>query len=574
MATGIAPHLLDLKETVGGKPRLNPSNHLVTRSIRAVSLFSLSLMLGSCGGSGSRPNQTQPIPQFFVGALPETPLMTPGSSFAISVQAAPLIGSTFQGVIAVTISGLPSGLTASPNSFSAAPGTYGFFPVTITADASLPTGVYPFTLTGTSGSMTCTTKMAAGVVQPPPPTTSLQSQVIYSFTGQLDGGGPSGSLIADSAGNLYGVTFNGGAYGTGVAFELSFSSGAWQEVVLHSFGSETDGTGPIGDLIFDASGNLYGATRNGGSFGYGTVYELTPTPSGWQETVLHDFAGGSGGESTATGVVLDKAGNLYGTTESGGDVGSKYCPTGCGTVFALTHNGNNWNYSVIHNFEYYPDGNDPGGSHLPGDGLVLDGQGNLYGTTFNGGSMNCPQPSPTSGGQGCGVVFKMTQTGGAWQYTALYTFQNSYDGFVPSGLLVDSSGNLYLTSYGGFSTPQCSGNGSCGNFFELTPSGTLTQLWYFWGDNLGYSPSGLVRDQAGNFYGVASGGTPGCEQGVACGTVFQLSQTGQGWVGSAFYDFPGGAAGWFPLSVIVVGGRLYGTTLYGGDGVIFEIVIP
>ena len=497
--------------------------------------------------------------------------MTPGSSFAASIGAMPLVGSTFQGTIAVSISGLPSGLTVTPSSFSASPANYGWFPVTIAADASLPIGVYPFTVTGTSGSMNYSLKMAVGLVQPPPQPTSLQSRVIYSFTGQLDGGGPSGALIADGAGNLYGIAFEGGAYGPGVVFELSFSNGAWQETVLHNFGNGNDGQGPVGDLIFDASGNLYGVTRSGGTAGYGTVYELTPTGSGWQETVLHNFAGWADGVNSATGVVFDKPGNLYGTTEYGGDVGSKYCPNGCGTVFTLTHNGNAWNYSVIHNFEYYPDGNDPGGSTVSGNGLVFDGQGNLYGTTYNGGSLTCPQPTPYSGGQGCGVVFKMTQSGGVWQYSVLHTFEANYDGLGPSGLLIDPSGNLYLTSYGGFSTQQCA---TCGNLFELTPSGTLTELYYFWGDNLGYSPSGLVRDQAGNFYGVASGGPYSCEQGVGCGTVFRLSQTGQNWEGGAFYDFPGGAAGWIPWSVTVVGNKLYGTTQQGGGsnyGVVFEI---
>jgi uncharacterized repeat protein (TIGR03803 family) len=498
--------------------------------------------------------------------------MTPGSSFATSIIVLPLVGSPFQGTIAVAISGLPSGLTAGPSSFSASPATYGSFPVTIAADASLPTGVYPFTVTATSGSMSYSMKMAAGVVQPPPQPTSLQSQVIYSFTGQLDGGGPSGALIADSAGNLYGTAGEGGVYGPGVVFELSFSSGAWRETVLHNFGNGTDGAGPIGDLIFDASGDLYGVTRSGGPAGLGTVYELTPTASGWQETVLHNFAGGSDGENSAMGVVFDKAGNLYGTTEYGGDVGGKYCPTGCGTVFTLTHSGTAWNYSVIHNFEYYPDGDDPGGTHLPGNGLVFDGQGNLYGTTYNGGSLTCPQPTPYSGGQGCGVVFKMTQSGGVWQYTVLHTFEANYDGLGPSGLLIDSSGNLYLTSYGGFSTQQCD---TCGNFFELTPSGTLTQLWYFWGDRLGFSPSGLARDQLGNLYGVSiNGGPNSCEPGVGCGTVFRLSQTGQNWEGNAFYDFPGGTAGWWPGSVTVVGNKLYGTTEQGGGsnyGTVFEI---
>jgi uncharacterized repeat protein (TIGR03803 family) len=564
----------------GRRPTTNKRHRLwIARSASAILIFSLCLILASCGSSGkSSQSPPPPIAQFFLQAIPENPLMTPGNTYATSISAMPLVGSTFQGAISVSISGLPSGLTATPNSFSAGPGTYGWFPVTIAADSSLPIGIYPFTVTGTSGSMLYTLKMAVGLIQPPPQPAPLpQAQVIYSFTGQQDGGGPSGALISDSAGNLYGTAFEGGTYGTGVVFELSFSNGAWFEAVLHNFGNGTDGSGPLGDLVFDSSGNLYGVTRNGGSLGvngYGIVYELTPTATGWQETVLHSFAGGADGENPGTGVVLDKDGNPYGTTEYGGAVGSKYCPTGCGLVFTLARTGSSWAYSVIHNFQYYPDGDDPGGSHMPGDGLIIDGQGNLYGTTYDGGSQNCPQPSPYSGGQGCGVVFKMTPSSGAWQYSVLHTFEDTHDGLSPSGLFLDPSGNLYLTSFGGFSTPQC-GNGPCGNFFELTPTGTLTQLWYFWGDNLGWSPSGLVRDQAGNIYGVTgSGGPTSCEPGVACGTVFQLSQVGQSWVGSGFYDFSGGAAGWFPSSVTAIGGKIFGTAVNGGGsnyGVIFEI---
>ena len=552
-----------------------------TLSRSLVLIAPLLLILGGCGGSSSQSNQNMqppPLVQFFLAPSPVTPLMTPGSTYAASIEASPLPGSPWQGTISVSVSGLPSGLAATPSSFSAGPGSYGWFPVMITADSSIPTGIYPFSVTGTSGTMVYTVKMAVGMVQPPPQPVSLpQAQVIYSFTGQQDGGGPSSSLISDAAGNLYGTAFQGGAYGTGVVFELSFSSGVWHETVLHDFGNGADGSGPMGDLVFDASGNLYGVTRSGGPIrpnGNGTVYELSPTPSGWQETVLHSFAGGADGANPATGMVLDKNGNLYGTTEYGGAVGSTYCPyTGCGLVFTLARSGNSWAYSVIHNFQYYPDGNDPGGSHVPGNGLVIDGQGNLYGTTYNGGSLNCPQPTPFAGGQGCGVVFKMTSSAGTWQYSVLHIFEDTYDGFAPSGLFLDSSGTLYLTSYGGFSTPQC-GNGSCGNFFELTPSGALTQLWYFWGDNLGLLPSGLVRDQAGNFYGVTMGGPNFCEQGVACGTVFQLSQAGQSWAGRGFYDFSGGSAGWFPCSVTAVGGKIYGTALHGGGsnyGVIFTI---
>jgi uncharacterized repeat protein (TIGR03803 family) len=562
--------------------RLHRSARWIARGTSAALVPLLSLTFATCGGGQTTQPPPPPGAQFIVEAVPLTPLMTPGSSFSTTIIAIPLIGGSWNGVIAVTMSGLPSGLTANPQSFSVdTTKGNGNVPVTFSAAVSLSTGVYPFTVTGTSGSISYSITMAVGVVEPPPQATPLPAKVLYSFSGQQDGGGPGGALVSDSAGNLYGTTDQGGAYGPGTVFELSFSNGAWQETVLHSFGNGTDGAGPLGSLVFDASGNLYGATRLGGtgacSEGCGTVYELTPLGSGWQETVLHNFTGGADGFNPAAGVVLDNAGNLYGTTEYGGAVlGNAYCSTvGCGTVFTLKTSGNGWAYSVIHSFQGPPDGNDPGGGG--GGGLIFDQQGNLYGTTYSGGNVNCPEGNPYSGGGGCGIVFEMTSSGSAWQETVLHSFQATYDGLRPSGLVLDSGGNLFGTTYGGFSDPLCNNDDSCGNFFELTPTGNgwaLNELYYFWGSNLGYQPSGLVRDQAGNFYGVASGGPPGCDFNLGCGTVFQLSKTGQGWVESANYEFPGGAAGWWPRSVTLSGGNLYGTTVQGGGsnyGVIFEI---
>jgi uncharacterized repeat protein (TIGR03803 family) len=249
-----------------------------------------------------------------------------------------LIGVTWNGVIDVTMSGLPSGLTPNPATFSVNTATQnGQVPVVFTAASSLPIGVYPFTVTGTSGTMTYTITMAVGVVEPPPQAASMQEKVIYNFTGLQDGGQPSGELIADSAGNLYGATAQGGAYGAGTVFELSFADGAWNETVLHSFGSATDGSEPIGGLVFDAAGNLYGVTRNGGTSGYGAVFKLTPGLSGWQETVLHSFAGGADGFNPATGLVIDKTGDLYGTTEYGGALGTVRCGTVGAVRFSPLH---------------------------------------------------------------------------------------------------------------------------------------------------------------------------------------------------------------------------------------------
>lgn len=547
--------------------------------VRGASLplvLSIGLAVAACGGGGSNVTQHPPPPsvQYTVGAIPMTPLMTPGTSFSTLFIAIPLVGSSWNGVIDVTMAGLPAGLTANPASFSVNTATQnGQVTVVFTASSSLATGVHPFTVTGTSGSMTYSIAMAIGVVAPPPQPDSLQAKVIYSFTGQQDGGDPSGELISDGAGNLYGATAEGGTYGAGTVFELSFAGGLWNETVLHSFGNGTDGSEPIGGLAFDAAGNLYGVTRNGGTNTYGTVFKLTPSGSEWQETVLHSFSSGTDGMNPGTGVVVDNAGNVYGTTEYGGSSSAAECSNaGCGTVFTVTALGGGSAYSVIHRFQGSPDGNDPGGG--PGEGLIVDQQGNLYGTTSVGGDVNCPPLSPYSGGGGCGIIFKMAQSGGTWQESVVYTFQATYSGIHPSGLVLDSTGKLFATTFGGFSDPQCD---SCGNFLELSPAGgdwALAELNYFWGGNLGYTPSGLVSDQKGNFYGIASGGPETCDTGLGCGTVFELSQSGQDWVETANYIFPGGNSGWWPSSITWSGGNLFGVTSQGGPsnyGVVFEI---
>jgi uncharacterized repeat protein (TIGR03803 family) len=503
--------------------------------------------------------------------------MVLGTSLSVPITAIPFPGSTWSGVIAVTISGGTSGLTLTPASFSVDTTKVSGETVTVTSSASVATGVYSFTITGTSGSMVASAQLAVAVVQAPPPATSAQANVLYSFTGQQDGGDPTGALISDSAGNLYGVTALGGAYSAGVVFELSFLNGAWKETVLHSFGNGTDGVEPVGALVFDGSGNLYGVTALGGntscSEGCGTVYELTPTVSGWQETIMHSFTGGADGNEPGAGLVLDKAGNLYGTSRYGGYANNTNCSGGCGTVFTLVPSVNGWAHSVIYNFQGSADG------WTPHAALIMDPQGSLYGTTEGGGYYS----TSTSGNAiclgSCGTIFKMTPSGGAWQETVLYSFQGlGIDGVDPTGLVMDSAGNLYgATTIGGFTYPPCSG--SVGNFFKLNPTGSggsITQLYYFMGCERGYSPLNVIRDQAGNVYGVGSGGSLGCDSNSTqgCGTVFQLSQTTQGWVESAYYDFPGGDSGWWPNSVTLVGGSLYGTTSQGGPsnyGVIFEI---
>ncbi len=201
--------------------------------------------------------------------------------------------------------------------------------------------------------------------------------VLYSFTGGTDGGSPvTGNLIRDSAGNLLGTTADGGAFGQGAVFKIHPDG---TETTLYSFTGKSDGGSPYCNLIRDGKGNLYGTTSGGGTSRFGTVFKID---SQGNETVLHNFAGGSDGESPMAGLVLDGKGNLYGTTVAGGVVG-KY---GYGTIFEISQNGTE---TVLHAFNRL-DGD------TPAAGLIIDGKGNLYGTTSSGGL------------HGRGTVFKLT----------------------------------------------------------------------------------------------------------------------------------------------------------------------
>jgi uncharacterized repeat protein (TIGR03803 family) len=216
--------------------------------------------------------------------------------------------------------------------------------------------------------------------------------VLHRFTG-ADGAGPASALIADAAGNLYGTTTYGGPY-YGTVFKLTLNpDGTYTHGVLHNFaGYPSDGTSPH-DLNADAAGNLYGATTGGGgsacgadNLGCGTVFKLTPNPDGtYSESMLYSFTGDRDGAGPAAGLLTDAAGNLYGTTSEGG--GSRACLTGCGTVFTLTPNlDGTYGESVLHRFTGGSDG------QTPYAGLIADAVGNLYGTTYAGGS-SCPVAS-------------------------------------------------------------------------------------------------------------------------------------------------------------------------------------
>lgn len=268
---------------------------------------------------------------------------------------------------------------------------------------------------------------------------------IWSF-GATSGDGlqPYCDLIKDSAGNLYGTTQLGGAYLGGTVFELTVSGVTWTETVLHSFGSGSDGQGPIAGLLIDGSGNLYGTTVFGGTAGNGVVFEMTQSGGVWSETILYSFGSGSDGQFPNGALIKDSKGALYGTTSSGGTSGN-------GTVFKLFQSGGVWKENVLYNFAGGSDG------ALPLGGLRWSGgYGALYGTTNLGGRSGCGRP-------GCGTVFELTQSGGVWSETILHAFKSTGDGIGPAGqVILDKSGNLYGTTTTG-------GTYDRGTVWEITP---------------------------------------------------------------------------------------------------------
>jgi uncharacterized repeat protein (TIGR03803 family) len=303
-------------------------------------------------------------------------------------------------------------------------------------------------------------------------------KILYSFTGGADGGNPTASLIADSQGNLYGTTFNGGTSGgDGTVFRLN-SAG---ESVLYRFTGGTDGAHPRGGLVRDSQGNLYGTTGAGGQYGLGVVFKVTP---GGQETVLHSFnnADGSGPEAS---LILDSQGNLYGTTAFGG------ITVLFGTVFKVTTAGA---FTSLYKFGGSGDGQNPTSP------LIRDEQGNLYGTTENGGA------------KGGGTVYKLTPSG---RETILYNFTGGADGAMPEGSLVrDGAGNLYGTTIAGGNT-NCAP--SCGVVYKLTPAGQ-EQVLYSFDTFSGAAPNaGLTPDGKGGAYGTTTHGGANF-----AGTVYQV----------------------------------------------------
>jgi len=385
-------------------------------------------------------------------------------------------------------------------------------------------------------------------------TAAAGEKVLLNFNGS-NGDGPYGALISDASGNLYGTTTGGGAYSFGTVFELMpKAKGGWSVQILHSFNDNgVDGIVPYTRLVFDSAGNLYGTTNNGGSNNVGTVFELTPTRSGtWNETIVYSFENNEvDGTYPYGGLIFDSSGNLYGTTAGGGTSFN-------GTVFELTPGkGGQWNETVLDNFG-------SGDGNSPYAGLVFDASGNLYGATYAGGTY------------GYGTVFELTPKGsGQWNETVIFNFngQNS-TGDGPYGTLIfDTAGNLYGTTVYG-------GTYDSGMVFELTP-----QVSGEWSETIVHSfePSdwdggnpfgGLVMDATGDLYGTTYQGGK-----FNYGTVFELKpKIGGGWSEKLLHVLnSNGKAGYNPYCTLLSdkAGNLYGVTYQGGthnDGTVFEVL--
>jgi uncharacterized repeat protein (TIGR03803 family) len=376
--------------------------------------------------------------------------------------------------------------------------------------------------------------------------------VLHTFTNTPDGEIPQRSGLLHLGNSYYGMTIFGGATGNGTIYQLTQSTGIWTESMLYSFTDSNDGGYPLGALIADASGNLYGVTTSGGTNSEGVAFEFSKSSGQWAETVLYNFGSGSDGVYPQGPLVFDTAGNLYGTTPFGGASGN-------GTVYELSLANGDWTETILHGFGSSPDGAQPYG------GLTLDAAGNVYGTTQIGGANNCIS-------LGCGIDFQLTFSDGTWTENIIHQFDGHADGMYPnSPPIFDKNGNLYGSTEWGGGLGQCSAG--CGTVYELA-AGTWdeTILHRFIGGTGGNGPnSPLTFDRSGNLYGETA------QYNTSNGTIFRLApKTAGGFAFKVIFTF-NGTDGADPEGGLIVGagGTLYGTTIYGGsagDGTVFSLV--
>lgn len=386
-----------------------------------------------------------------------------------------------------------------------------------------------------------------------------QSVYVLQFQGKPAGSGPLSPLLADGAGNLYGTTFAGGTFGYGSIYELMASGG---EKILYSFTGGADGANPSGELLSDGAGTFFGTASAGGSLsgncgyysGCGVVWQLTP---GGKLRILHTFTGGADGAQPRGGLVRGAQGVFYGTAVVGGAASGACAPQtdepigGCGVVFRIERDGT---HSVLHAFTGGSDG------QFPYSGVVRDATGNLYGATgYGGGSASTECTSLEF--KGCGVVYKIDTSG---QESVLHAFDGSPDAAFPEGgLILDPDGDVYGTTVRG-------GAADFGAVYKVDPSGNESVLYNFTGGNDGATPlAGLVRDGLGNLYGTTTQGPLSGHCSATCGGVFKLTPKGKEIV---LYKF----RGYFqPFAELIFhDGFLYGTTEEGGNhnaGVVFRV---
>jgi uncharacterized protein YceK len=308
-----------------------------------------------------------------------------------------------------------------------------------------------------------------------------KESVLYRFSSGTDGASPTGGFVSDVHGSLYSMTYAGGAgtcvsgYGCGTVYRLdppANGSKSWTETVLYAFSGGADGGTPEAGLTMDAAGNLYGATSYGGNLGCaggigcGVIFELSPPSSGqtaWTETVLYTFQGGTDGAFPQPPPVFGAKAVLLGTAESGGTTG---CGFGCGTVFQLTppkKGQTAWAFSVLYSLQGAPDG-----AYL-NSGLVPDGSGSYVTGTFYGGTGSCAFSGAPAG---CGAILKLVppaKKGAPWTESVVYSLPSQANGAVLGApVLVDAAGAIYGGTFTGGDPKYCSGNG-CGVAFSLVP---------------------------------------------------------------------------------------------------------
>ncbi len=391
---------------------------------------------------------------------------------------------------------------------------------------------------------------------------SAQAQtfsVIHTFTG-VGGYAPYAGVTIDRGGHLYGTTSSTGLDGPGgTVYEMKPVNGNWIFNTIFNFATEYGNVGwiPYSRVVFGPGGSMFGTTLEGGTgycdHGCGAVYNIRPPRTAcnssncpWTGTAILSFDGYSGERPDLVDPVFDQAGNLYGTATTGGS-------SNIGVVFKLTRSNGTWTETVIHDFSG-PDG------AYPGSGVIFDQAGNLYGTTGEGGQYNL------------GTVYRLSPSGSGWTLTTLYSFQGTRDGEYPSATLVfDGAGNL-------FGATTLGGSGGGGTVFRLSPSGggwNFSLLYSLAGHaSEGQDPgvyNALVLDAAGNLYGADYADTPN-----GYGSIFKLTPANGIWTYTSLHDFAGGSDGANPMGGVNfdANGDLYGTTVYGGTtggGVVWEI---